>query len=76
MNGALAWPFMRLYLLTLLYFSANAVLNVIIPLQGAAWDASSATVGLIMGAYMLTTMFFARGQAASFRGTGPSKYFV
>lgn len=58
MNGALAWPFMRLYLLTLLYFSANAVLNVIIPLQGAAWDASSSTVGLIMGAYMLTTMFF------------------
>lgn len=58
MSGAMSWPFLRLYLLTLLYFSANAILNVIIPLQGAAWGASGTTIGIIMGAYMFTTMFF------------------
>ena len=40
------------------YFSANALLNVLIPLQGAAWGASDSTIGLVMGAYMFTTMFF------------------
>ncbi|MFX3632435.1 MAG: MFS transporter [Candidatus Pristimantibacillus sp.] len=58
MNGAMAWPFLRLYMLGLLYFSANSILNVIIPLQGENLGASSTTIGLIMGAYMLTTMFF------------------
>lgn len=57
MNGAMAWPFLRLYMLGLLYFSANSILNVIIPLQGENLGASSTTIGLIMGAYMLTTMF-------------------
>lgn len=61
MSGAMSWPFLRLYTLALLYFSANALLNVIIPLQGAAWGASSTTIGLVMGAYMLTTMFFGPG---------------
>ncbi|WP_458122333.1 staphylopine family metallophore export MFS transporter CntE [Paenibacillus sp. Z6-24] len=58
MNGALSWPFLRLYILVLGYFSANAILNVIIPLQGHAWGASNTTIGLIMGAYLFTTMFF------------------
>ncbi|WP_145335451.1 staphylopine family metallophore export MFS transporter CntE [Paenibacillus xylanexedens] len=58
MSGAMSWPFLRLYILVLLYFSANAILNVIIPLQGAFLGASSTTIGLIMGAYMFTTMFF------------------
>ncbi|MBO2942876.1 MFS transporter [Paenibacillus sp. F411] len=58
MTGALAWPFMRLYLLTLLYFSANAVLNVMIPLQGNALGASNTAIGIIMGAYLFTTMLF------------------
>nr|WP_246427733.1 MFS transporter [Paenibacillus phyllosphaerae] len=49
---------MRLYLLTLFYFSANAILNVIIPLQGEALGASHTTIGIIMGAYLFTTMFF------------------
>lgn len=56
MKGALSWPFLRLYLLTLLYFSANAILNVIIPLKGQALGASNSTIGIVMGAYMLTTM--------------------
>lgn len=58
MNGALSWPFLRLYILVLGYFSANAILNVIIPLQGNAWGASNTAIGVIMGAYLFTTMFF------------------
>nr|WP_260504316.1 MFS transporter [Paenibacillus illinoisensis] len=54
----MSWPFLRLYLLTLLYFSANAILNVIIPLRGESLGASSTVIGLVMGAYMFTTMFF------------------
>ncbi len=54
----MSWPFLRLYILVLFYFSANAILNVIIPLQGEFLGASSTTIGLIMGAYMFTTMFF------------------
>ncbi|GAB7055462.1 MULTISPECIES: MFS transporter [Paenibacillus] len=58
MKGALSWPFLRLYVLTLLYFSGNSILNVIIPLKGESLGASNSTIGLIMGAYLLTTMFF------------------
>ena len=58
MKGALAWPFVRLYVLTLLYFSANSILNVMIPLQGEALGASNTTIGIIMGAYLFTTMVF------------------
>ncbi|QNK60877.1 staphylopine family metallophore export MFS transporter CntE [Paenibacillus sp. PAMC21692] len=58
MKGALSWPFIRLYMLTLLYFSANSILNVIIPLQGEALGATNTTIGIIMGAYLLTTMVF------------------
>ncbi|UII56136.1 MFS transporter [Cytobacillus spongiae] len=58
MSGAMSWPFLRLYLLVLLYFSANSILNVIIPLQGGALGATNTTIGMIMGAYLFTTMFF------------------
>lgn len=54
----MSWPFMRLYLLAFLFFSANSILNVIIPLRGEALGATNTTIGLIMGSYMLTTMFF------------------
>ncbi|WP_134685143.1 staphylopine family metallophore export MFS transporter CntE [Brevibacillus migulae] len=57
MRGALSWPFLRLYMLTLLYFSANSILNVIIPLKGAMLGATNTTIGIIMGAYLFTTMF-------------------
>lgn len=56
MKGALSWPFLRLYALTLLYFSANSIMNVIIPLKGEAAGASNTTIGIIMGAYLFTTM--------------------
>jgi len=55
-KGALSWPFVQLYVLTLCYFSANAILNVIIPLRGESLGADNATIGFIMGAYLLTTM--------------------
>ena len=58
MKGALSWPFIRLYVLTLLYFSANSILNVIIPLRGNELGATNTTIGIIMGAYLLTTMIF------------------
>ncbi|PJN54711.1 hypothetical protein PAEVO_14320 [Paenibacillus sp. GM2FR] len=73
MSGAMSWPFLRLYMLALLYFSANALLNVLIPLQGAAWGASSSTIGLVMGAYMFTTMFFRPWAGHLIQKHGPVK---
>lgn len=69
----MSWPFLRLYILVLLYFSANAILNVIIPLQGAYLGASSTTIGLIMGAYMFTTMFFRPWAGKMIQTYGPIK---
>lgn len=73
MRGALSWPFLRLYILTLLYFSANSILNVIIPLKGAELGATNTTIGVVMGAYLFTTMFFGRGQAISSKNIDQSK---
>ncbi|KQY80729.1 multidrug MFS transporter [Paenibacillus sp. Root52] len=73
MSGAMSWPFLRLYILVLLYFSANAILNVIIPLQGEFLGASSTTIGLIMGAYMFTTMFFRPWAGKIIQKHGPIK---
>ncbi|WP_145414981.1 staphylopine family metallophore export MFS transporter CntE [Paenibacillus xylanexedens] len=73
MSGAMSWPFLRLYILVLLYFSANAILNVIIPLQGAFLGAGSTTIGLIMGAYMFTTMFFRPWAGKMIQKHGPIK---
>ncbi|THF81668.1 staphylopine family metallophore export MFS transporter CntE [Cohnella fermenti] len=57
-NRALSPPFLRLYALAFLFFSANAILNVILPLRSEALGASNGQIGLIMGAYMFTCMFF------------------
>lgn len=57
-NLALSAPFLRLYGLALLFFSANAILNVIIPLRSDELGATNTHIGIIMGAYMLTCMFF------------------
>lgn len=73
MKGALSWPFLRLYILVLLYFSANAILNVIIPLQGDALGASNTTIGLVMGAYLFTTMFFRPWAGSMIAKFGPIK---
>ncbi|MHA6480453.1 staphylopine family metallophore export MFS transporter CntE [Paenibacillus sp. strain BS8-2] len=73
MKGALSWPFVRLYLLTLLYFSANSILNVIIPLKGESLGASNTTIGIIMGAYLLTTMVFRPWAGSLIQLYGPIK---
>ncbi|MNC01314.1 major facilitator superfamily transporter [compost metagenome] len=73
MKGALSWPFLRLYLLTLLYFSANSILNVIIPLKGESLGASNSTIGIVMGAYLLTTMFLRPWAGQVIHQLGPVK---
>jgi MFS family permease len=72
-SGAMSWPFLRLYLLVLLYFSANSILNVIIPLQGGALGANNTTIGIIMGAYLFTTMFFRPWAGYFIQKHGPIK---
>ncbi|PFB39968.1 staphylopine family metallophore export MFS transporter CntE [Bacillus cereus] len=73
MNGAMSWPFLRLYILVFLYFSANAILNVIIPLQGGILGANNTTIGLIMGGYLFTTMFFRPWAGHIIQKHGPIK---
>lgn len=69
----MSWPFLRLYLLVLFYFSANSILNVILPLQGEALGASNTTIGLIMGAYLFTSMFFRPWAGDIIQKHGPIK---
>ncbi|WP_372631948.1 MFS transporter [Cohnella sp.] len=71
MKGAMSWPFMRLYLLTLSYFSANSILNVIIPLQGKSFGATNSTIGIVMGAYLFTAMFFRPWAGQMIKKYGP-----
>ncbi|MCI3920912.1 MFS transporter [Paenibacillus sp. TRM 82003] len=73
MRGALSWPFLRLYALVLLYFSANSILNVIIPLRGESLGASNTTIGIIMGSYLFTTMFFRPWAGRMIQKYGPIK---
>ncbi|WP_373231615.1 MFS transporter [Cohnella sp.] len=73
MRGALSWHFLRLYLLVLLFFSANSILNVIIPLRGESLGASNTTIGIIMGAYLFTTMFFRPWAGHMIQKHGPIK---
>lgn len=73
MSGALSWPFIRLYMLALLYFSGNSILNVIIPLRGESLGANNTTIGLIMGAYLFTTMFFRPWAGQIIQKHGPIK---
>ncbi|WP_026673408.1 staphylopine family metallophore export MFS transporter CntE [Alkalihalobacterium bogoriense] len=72
-SRAMSWPFLRLYVLVFLYFSANSMLNVIIPLQGESLGATNATIGLIMGAYLFTTMFFRPWAGKMIQKYGPIK---
>ncbi|MBP2112764.1 staphylopine family metallophore export MFS transporter CntE [Paenibacillus silagei] len=73
MKGALACPFLRLYTLTLLYFSANSILNVIIPLKGESLGASNSAIGIVMGAYLFTTMFLRPWAGQVIHQWGPFK---
>lgn len=73
MKGAMAGPFLRLYILTLMFFSANAILNVFIPLRGHDLGASNTTIGIVMGAYMLTAMVFRPWAGQIIARVGPIK---
>ncbi|GGI40257.1 staphylopine family metallophore export MFS transporter CntE [Mammaliicoccus stepanovicii] len=73
MKGALTWPFLRLYILALFFFSANAILNVMIPLRGHDLGANNTTIGIIMGAYMLTAMVFRPWAGQLISQIGPLK---
>ncbi|WP_145541363.1 staphylopine family metallophore export MFS transporter CntE [Staphylococcus warneri] len=73
MKGAMAWPFLRLYILTLMFFSANAILNVFIPLRGHDLGATNTTIGIVMGVYMLTAMVFRPWAGQIIARVGPIK---
>nr|WP_156277537.1 MFS transporter [Paenibacillus sp. NEAU-GSW1] len=60
-----------MYVLTLFYFSANSILNVVIPLKGEALGASGTMIGVIMGVYMLTTMLFRPWAGSLIQRYGP-----
>ncbi|MBW5447699.1 MFS transporter [Cohnella sp. CFH 77786] len=47
----------RIYLLSLLFYTASHILLVLLPLNANALGASPSQIGLIMGAYMFTSMF-------------------
>nr|WP_309296700.1 MFS transporter [Paenibacillus sp. L3-i20] len=52
----MSWPFVQMYVLAFLFFSANSILNVFIPLYGETKGFNNSIIGFIMGAYMLTCM--------------------
>ena len=54
-------------------FSANAILNVFIPLCGHHWGASNSVIGIVMGAYMLTAMVFRPWAGQIIARVGPIK---
>ncbi|MCA0756638.1 MFS transporter [Paenibacillus sp. N4] len=70
-NKAVSMPFLRLYALAFLFFSANSILNVIVPLRSEALGASNGQIGWIMGAYMFTCMFFRPWAGHLIRKYGP-----
>ncbi|WP_149024597.1 staphylopine family metallophore export MFS transporter CntE, partial [Shigella flexneri] len=76
MKGAMAWPFLRLYILTLMFFSANAILNVFIPLRGHDLGATNTVIGIVMGAYMLTAMVFRPWAGQIIARVGPIKVII
>ncbi|GGN95737.1 staphylopine family metallophore export MFS transporter CntE [Saccharibacillus kuerlensis] len=55
-TGPASAGFIRLYTLAFLFFFANSVLTVILPLRGAESGMQQGGIGLMMGAYMLTCM--------------------
>lgn len=73
MKGAMAWAFLRLYILALMFFSANAILNVFVPLRGHDLGATNTAIGIVMGAYMLTAMVFRPWAGQIIAKVGPIK---
>ncbi|MEW9699402.1 MFS transporter [Paenibacillus sp. SI8] len=55
--GPLSIGFVRLYLLACLFFTANAILTVILPLKSEKEGVGQTEIGVMMGAYMLCCLF-------------------
>jgi MFS family permease len=55
-EGPMSRGQLKLYWLAVLFFSANAILTVILPLQGDAMGMRQGEIGLMMGGYMFTCM--------------------
>lgn len=55
-TGPASAGFIRLYTLAFLFFFANSVLTVVLPLRGAEAGMEQGGIGLMMGSYMLTCM--------------------
>lgn len=55
-TGPASAAFIRLYGLAFVFFSANSVLTVVLPLRGAQAGLESGAIGLMMSTYMLTCM--------------------
>lgn len=72
-NRATSWPMVRLYALAFLFFSANSILTVIIPIRSEGMGASNTMIGLIMGTYMLTCMLFRPWAGYFVHKYGPNK---
>ncbi len=73
MKGAMAWPFLRLYILTLMFLVLTLFLNVFIPLRGHDIGATNTVIGIVMGAYMLTAMVFRPWAGQIIARVGPIK---
>ena len=56
-----------------MFFSANAILNVFIPLRGHDLGATNTVIGIVMGAYMLTAMVFRPWAGQIIARVGPIK---
>lgn len=58
MKGVMVWFFLRLYILILMFFSVNVILNVFILLWGYDLGVMNMVIGIVMGVYMLIVMVF------------------
>lgn len=58
MKGVMVWFFLRLYILILMFFSVNVILNVFIFLWGYDLGVMNMVIGIVMGVYMLIVMVF------------------
>lgn len=72
-HRATSWPILRLYALSFLFFSANSIVAVIVPIRSESMGATNTMIGLIMGTYMLTCMFFRPWAGHIVHKYGPDK---
>ena len=71
MYAPLSLPMSRIYILSILFYSANAILTVIFPLQASRFGMSETNIGILIGLYMLLCMI-----ARPFAGHFIAKYSI